>query len=238
MMQRPHPDTGRPLWEMLEQERQHLLPLPAKPYDTRDVVVRIINPTGRVCYQANEYPVGGHVGDRVHVCVGLGRIEICDRHGKRLCEHEHLPDGAGIKLAHPDASSHRSRYNVDELIERLAEWGESAAEFARALRKERRCAGPQLVCLLNLQLEWSLDDIVGAMEHAARYRCHDAAAVARILTARYRPRQLQEVIAESTRRRIQEVMKDHPIRQRPIGSYASLTRGDCFTPAASEENDG
>jgi len=228
MLARPHPETKRPIREMLEEERKFLLRLPAKAYDSRDVLVRIINPTGHVRVESNQYPVPApaRVGDRVYVCVGGEGIEICDRRAVRLIEHERLPDGAGIQLPQLASVRHRGRYDVDALVERIAEWGESAAEFARQVKKTRRYPGPQLVRLLDLQAEWSLDDIVAAMEHAAQYRCHDAAAVARILTARFSPRRFEEAIAESTRRQIRKVMEAHPIRQRSLTSYESLCQGD------------
>lgn len=152
MMARPHPETKRPIHEMLREERKHLLPLPAKPYDTRDVLVRIVNPTGHVQVESNEYPVpgDGRVGDRVYVCVGVDRIEICDRHAVSLIEHERLPDGAGIQLPQLASAYRRGRYDVEALIERISEWGESAAAFARELRQARRYPGPQLVRLINL----------------------------------------------------------------------------------------
>jgi transposase len=46
-MKRPHPVTGRPLWEMLAEERAYLQPLPARPYDTRDVEIRGVDTQGR-----------------------------------------------------------------------------------------------------------------------------------------------------------------------------------------------
>jgi transposase len=226
-MRRPHPKTQRPIQEMFEEEKPHLLPLPAKPYDTRDVYVRIVNATGHVHHETNQYSVpDGHIGERVYVCVGLERVEIVGTRAQRLVEHERLADGAGVRLP-PLASGHRPRrYDVECLLRRIAEWGDTAADFARRLKEAQRYAGLELTRLLNLQLEWSLDDLVAAMRHALDYRCYEVRAVLRILDARFTPRRLEAVIAESTRRRIQEVMKAHPVHSRPLGSYDSLTKGD------------
>lgn len=236
-MRRPHPETGREIGRMLEEERPHLLPLPARPYDTRDVCVRIVSPTGHVHHATNEYSVpDGHVGKRVYVCAGAARLEICDARAQVLIEHERLAEGAGIRMPQLGPATRRGRYDVESLADRLAAWGEIAIDFARGVRRTRRYAGPELVQLLNLQLEWTLDDVVAAMKHALEYGCFESRAVARILEARFTPRRFEELMAESTRRRIQEVMKAHPIGRRPLASYDSLRQGDRPDPSDREED--
>src|SRR5439155_19761567 len=83
-------------------------------------------------------------------------------------------------------------------------------DFATRLRTRRRYPGPELSHILGLQLTWSADDIVKALEHAMRYDAYEVRAVERILEARYKPRRLAEQIADATRGHIREVMKGHP----------------------------
>jgi transposase len=231
-LRRPHPVRGGEIARWLEEERAHLLPLPAKPYDTRDVIVRIVSPTGHAHHLTNEYSLpDGQVGKRVYVCVGPDRVEICDDRARVLIEHERLPDAAGIRMAQHESVQRRARYDVDALVDRLAEWGPVAAEFAGNVRRTRRYAGPELVRLLNLQLGWTLDDLTAAMKHAQDYGCFETRAVERILEARFTPRCFEQLMAESTRRRIQEVMKTHPIAVRALESYASLRIGDRRDPS-------
>ncbi len=223
-LDRPHPETERPIREMLELERPHLQPLPRRPYDTRDVVVRVIDDYQRVRFETNHYPVPAPVGSRVYVCADAERVEVCDHQARRLIEHERLLDGARIKLTPPHVR--RVRYDLDELVERLARWGEVAADFAGGVRQRRRYAGPELVRLLQLQVDWSVDDLVVAMQHARTYHCYEVSKVLRILESRFSPRRLEDRLAESSRRRIQEVMKAHPVSQRPLSSYETLRTGD------------
>ena len=219
-----HPETGRPVHEMLAQERPHLLPLPARPYDTRDVFVRLIDDYQRVQLETNHYPVPAPIGSWVYVCADAARLEVVDQQARRLIEHERLPDGAQVKLPPPQVK--RVRYDLDELAERLSGWGEVAHDYARGLRETKRYPGPQLVRLLQLQVDWSIDDLVAAMRQAMTYRCYDLAAVQRILELHYSPRRLEDHIADSTRQRIQEVMKDHPVTPRPLSTYTALREGD------------
>ena len=234
-MMRPHPRTNRPLWEMLIEERPHLQPLPAKPYDTRDVVIRQVEDTGYVRHDTNLYrvPDDEQIGELVYLCIGLERLEIFDRGVHRLAEHERAPAGAKRIIGEQDAR--RRRYDVTLLTSRLAVWGQAAEDFAHRLRRHKRCAGPELSYILGLQLTWSADDIVSAMQHAMDYDAYDARAIERILAARFAPRTLAEQVADATRSRIRETMKDHPVQSRSLGSYSALRHGDAAPPDQQQE---
>ncbi len=116
------------------------------------------------------------------------------------------------------------------LTERLTAWGEAAATFGQRLREKKRYPGPELAHLLGLQVTWSAEDIVKALEHATLYNAYDVRAVERILETRCKPRSLEAQIAETTRSRIREVMREHPIQQRPLTDYAALRGGDINKP--------
>jgi len=222
---RPHPRTKRPICEMLEEERPHLQPLPARPYDTRDVVIRLVEETGHVRHQTNRYRVPDEqIGELVYLCIGLDRLEIVDRGAIRLAEYERAPDGAGLILG--DTNPHRRRYDVTLLAARLAAWGQVAQDYAGRLRTRKRCPGPELNHLLGLQQTWSADDVLRAMQHAMDYEAYDAKAVERILVARFTPRTLPQQVADATRARIRETMRDHPVASRSIGSYSAFRHGD------------
>lgn len=232
-MRRPHPDTDRPIAEMLEAERPHLKPLPARPYDTREVLVRLVDTYGFVQHQTNFYRVpDSHIGELVYVCVDIERIEVFDRGIHRLAEHERLPDGAGLRRGEPGK---RQRYDLTLLTERLAAWGEVAETFGARLRSRKRYAGPELTHILGLQLTWSAEDVVAALEHAMRYDAYDARAVERILEARFKPRSLEGQMAETTRTQIREAMRAHPVMQRPLTEYAALRAGDGTTSSTLRE---
>jgi transposase len=234
-MKRPHPVTGRPLEEMLAEERPYLQPLPTRPYDTRDVVIRLVDTQGYVQHETNFYRVPDkHVGDLVYLCVGMEKIEVFDGGVHGIAEHERQLDGGGIRVRGERHRGH-GRYDVELLLSRMAAWGPAAEEFARCLRQAKRFAGPELTYILGLQITWSADDIVRALVHALEYEAYDARAVERILEARFRPRSLAEQIASSTRARIQDVMRDHPVVQRPLATYETLRTGDPPRAGRSEE---
>lgn len=235
-MKRPHPVTGRPLWEMLAEERPYLQPLPARPYDTRDVAIRLVDTQGYVQHETNLYRVPDeHVGELVYLCVARDKLEVFDRTVHRLAEHERLPDGAGLRAKGDEGKRPRGRYDVTLLCERVGALGPGAEEFAERLRTAKRYPGPELSYILGLQLRWSGDDIAKALAHALKYDAYDAHAVERILQARFRPRSLAQQVAESTRARIGELMRDHPVAQRPLQSYQTLRTGDSGVVSPREE---
>jgi transposase len=223
-LDRRHPEDPRTIREMFELERPHLLPLPAQPYDTRDVVVRLVDDYQRVHLDTNHYPVPAPVGSRVYVCAGRDRLTICDPRARRLIEHERLPAGARIKL--DPQHVRRVRYDVDELVARISAWGQPAATFSTGLRDQHRYPGPQLTRLLQLQVDWSLDDLVAAMRHAVEYGCYEVPRLERILSLRFTPRRLDDQLADSTRLRIRELMSANPVTQRPLSHYEALRTGD------------
>jgi transposase len=233
-MQRPHPRTGRPIAAMLDEERPYLQPLPRVPYDTRDIVQRHVDSTAHILYETNLYPVPEqHIGQLLYVCVGPDRLEVFDRGVHRVVELERIPDGAGQIQA--SARPRRGRYDVTILQERLAAWGPAAEDFATKLRLRTRTPGPALDRLLALQVSWSVDDVVAALEHATKYGAFDVRAVERILEARFQPRRLAEQIAAVTRNQIRDAMREYPVEQRALSSYETLRVGDGFLGEPREE---
>ena len=232
-MEMEHPETGRPIREMLELERPHLRPLPPRPYDTRDVVSRVVDAYAYAAFDTNYYPVPEqHIGDVVYLCIGSDSVEIFDLKVHRIAVHQRLAPGAGIRPDHPWVPK-RGRYDIERLISSLAAWGPAAEAFARQLRERKRYSGSELSHLLGLRAQWSADDILGAIAHATGYQAYEVKAVERILVASYTPRRLAEQIADASRRQIQERMLDHPVRQRGLDAYPVLRTGDA---ALFEEN--
>ena len=68
------------------------------------------------------------------------------------------------------------------------------------------------------------------------YGCFEVGKVMRILEMRFTPRHFEELLAERTRRRIEEVMEVHPVTGRPLTSYEAFEKGDC--PGNEETGDG
>jgi transposase len=228
--QQDHPRTQRPIAQMLEEERPFLKPLPARPYDTREVLIRLVDRCGLVEFQTNFYPVPDkYIGELVYVCVDHESLEVLDRSVHHLAQHLRLPDGAGKK----PTVLRRNRYDIDLLLGRLGQWGEIAEAFGERLRLKQHYPGPELSYIIGLQTRWSADDIVRALSHAMRYDAYEARSIERILAARFKPRTLESQIADSARERVRELMRHNPVQQRPLADYKALRTGDNLTTTES-----
>jgi hypothetical protein len=196
-----------------------------------------VDTQGYELHETNRYRVPDRaIGSRVYLCIDEDRLEVYDWKVHRLAEHQRLADGAGGR-ADLDGRKHHHRHDLELLAERLGEWGQVAADFAAALRTSQHYAGVHMARLLNLQLVWSADDIVKAMQHALLYHALDAAAVERILRARFRPRTLDEQIAQRTRCQVRSVMASNPVAQRPLSDYSALAHGDDGTLPANPDKE-
>ena len=121
-----------------------------RPYDVREVVIRLVDTYGFVRHQGNFYRLADkHIGDLVYVCADLERIEVFGGI-HRLAEYARLPDGAGGRQG--AATSRHPRYDLTLLTERLAAWGEAAETYGQRLRQKKRYPGPEIAHLLGLQM--------------------------------------------------------------------------------------
>lgn len=231
-----HPETDRPLFEMHAEERGFLRPLPGHAYDTRDVVVRIVDTQGYVQFETNEYRVPDKViGKRVYLCVGENSLEMVDGSVHRVAEHARLASGSRQRVGLPGIRE-RHRYDLELLQELLNEWGPDATAFIAGLQKEKRYWGRHMARLLALQNEWALVDILSALAHAVRYHAMDAGSVERILRARHTPLTRHELIAKRTQEQVRMAMKEHPVPVRPLREYDYLCGIDNNIKDAKQEN--
>jgi hypothetical protein len=70
------------------------------------------------------------------------------------------------------------------------------------------------------------------------YGAYEASSVERILMARFKPRTLESQIADSARNRIRDLMRDRPVRVRPLKGYTSIRTGDTQSHITGETSVG
>ena len=234
-LQRPHPDSGRPRAEMVQEERPFLHPLPLRPYDTRDVFTGVVDSYGNVTFETNRYRMPDqHIGRLVYFCVGPERIEFFDRSVRRLVEYPHLTPGAGHEAGQGER---KPRHDIGILRDLVSQWGQPAVDFLAGLSGHQRCHGSHLAHLIELRRRWSLDDILAALRHALEYGAYNAHSVERILLARFPQRRLEEQLAEASKAQTRRILADHPVVPRPLTDYRTLTVGDQPPSNKEEEHD-
>jgi transposase len=230
-----HDTTGRPPLELfLEQEQQHLRPLPAHPYDCAQVALRVCSLDGWVEFQTNLYSVPyEYVVDILALKATEHEVIVYSQELEQVAVHERLPKGAGRKAEIPaHRVAKKLRYGLEPVREAFLELGEHAKAFLTGLQdKFPRNPGFHARAILQLKEHYHCEDIHRALAHACRYQAFDAKAIERILKARARPRTLESIRTEQAREHLQETLP--PVRQRSLEEYALLL-GDTHDESSRE----
>ncbi len=219
-----HGTTGKPPLQLfLEREAAALLPLPAHPYDTAEVFLRVCSIDGYLEFETNRYPVPyEYVADILTLKATEHEIFVYGPGLSLIVRHERLPAGTGKTLDDPRIHRPRSmRHGLEPVREQFLALGPAAEPFLQGLTTAfpRQC-GFHARSILALKERYHCDDIARALEHACRYAAFDLRAVERILRARARPRPLESFRNERAAARLRQALPS--VRQRSLSDYASL----------------
>lgn len=226
-------------------EKPHLVPLPRHPYDTARVVYRVCSIDGFVAWDGNQYAVPyDHVTDILPVRITARELFVYAADLREIARHELAPRGRALRLdpagLHP-APQRKSAVDLDQLAVAFAAMGERAAAFFRLMSAgSSRVWGHQARQILQLRERFTTDDLVAALGRAVKFGATDAGTVERILTARARPRTLDEYVAEETARRLADSVgrartgpRDLATYDRVPGAATGRTTPPC--PSAADE---
>jgi len=230
--------------ERFAAEREHLVPLPAHPYDTARVVYRVCGIDGFVDWDGNRYAVPyDHVTDILPMRVTQRELFVYAADLRCVARHELARRGAGLKLDpagfHPQPQR-RSPLDLDQLHIAFKGMGDHAAEFFRLMSLGApRIYGHQARQILLLRERYATEDLDAALGHAAAFGALDHHAVERILAARSRPRTLDEYVAEETARRLEETLGEKRTAPRDLTEYDRLPLASAShaPPAPSPPNE-
>ncbi len=195
---------------------------PSSPYDTSEVVGRIADGFHRVLFDTNTYSVPrNYVGFRLYVRASEDQVRVYDSAIRLIAEHERVPSGSHEDRELPEHRRQR-RIDIDKVIERFESWGERAATFAQRLRQQRRFAGKELSAVLALQAEYSVESILGAVDHALHYDAYDLRSFTRILQVHAEPLSREAIVTDRIRTEIRRALAHVPVRQRQLAAYKDI----------------
>ncbi|MCG8420226.1 MAG: IS21 family transposase [Proteobacteria bacterium] len=165
---RKHQRTGRRPIDALADEP--LRPLPAHPYDARDLAHRLVDSYGYIRFDGNFYrAVGGDVGQWVYIRASADEVTIVGGAATILACYERGPKNARLYIPPPARHKRPRRRPSSELLACFEAWGSRAHRFAQCVRQRKRHASVELSHLLDLRTTWSAEDILRAIEHASRF---------------------------------------------------------------------
>jgi transposase len=218
-----HDTTGRPPLELfLQDEQSALTPLPAHPYDSAEVALRVCRTDGFLEHETNLYSVPyEYIADILTVKATETEIIVYSPELVVIAHHERQPVGASQMVEDPNhRKSAKVRYGLEPVKEAFLALGDSAQDFLKGLqdRHPHQC-GFQARFILRLKEHYHCEDIHAALLHAARYYAFDAKTVERILKARFCPRPLEFISARSVSQSLALLPE---VKQRPLEEYGAL----------------
>lgn len=222
--QRPHDTTKRPPLELWEEERPHLLPLPAHPYDTAEVFYRTVGPEWHLPYKQNWYSVPSTlIGLTLPVRVTEHEFIVYDIALREIARHALAPPGANQRLTNPaHAPGRDEKRRHEQLAERFAELAPDGPHFFEALVRERRYGKDEAQRILALLATYTRADLVAALERACRYRAYSLTAIERILAAQAQPKSPILALTDEATAQLAALVGADAVPPRPAADYLPL----------------
>jgi transposase len=222
---RLHRETKRRPIDAFEEEKPHLLALPARPYDTARVLYRTVDPDGYVAYLQNFYSVPWQrIGELLPVRVTEKELIIYGPDVKEIARHELYPSGTtGQKhtlAGHAPGHDHLQKREL--LKQRFAEFGAVGSLFIDELLRTRPHGKDEAARVLRLLTIYRREDLVRALERAVRYRAFSWSAVERILAAQAKPRSAMESLAIEAQEQLDRILRELPLAPRSTAEYQAL----------------
>lgn len=207
------------------EEQPHLVVRPRHAYDTARVVYRVCDLEGFIAWEGNRYslPVE-NVTEILPVRITQTEIFVYAQNLKLVARHELRRRGGGDLVVSP---GHRPKPDrgpgLDQLRVAYGELGDGADEFLVALeRAQPRSAAYHARQILAFRERYQTGDVLAAMDHARQYGAFEYHAIERILVARAAPRRLDEYVAESTEKKLAEIVRQSRTAPRDLAAYDAL----------------
>lgn len=222
---RVHRKLRRSALDGFEEEREHLRPLPAHPYDTARVLYRVCSIDGFISWDGNRYAVPfDYITDILPVRVTQSELVVYAPDLKPVARHGLAPRSEGIEVGRDlHRPLRRSAADLEQVEQAFVCMGDDARAFWDALKgKMPRQLGYHARKILQLRQRYTTEDICEALVHALEYGAMEHEAVARIVGAKARPRTLAEYVEEEMAQRIEKELGESKVLPRDLGTYDKL----------------
>jgi transposase len=239
---RTHGTTNKRPIDAYAEEQSYLLPLPARHYDTAQVVYRLVAEDGTIVYANNRYSVPWQlVGEMLPVRVTETETIVYNRYLQPVAQHPLWRGAAGHTIrdaAHSPPSDQSQQ--LQHLRERFIAWGDCGSRFLEGLLKKQRYAKRQAQRVLTLLSSYQHADGLAALERAVRYHAFSHAALERILAHQATPKPSWQILSRSEQEKLEQLMDEHHVPPRQSGEYQSLlfSERDDDGPAGESRTSG
>ena len=233
-----HRETRRRPIDLYQEELPFLLPLPVNPYDTAEVLYRVVNVEGYVAYRQNFYSVPWQrIGDLLPVRVTENELIVYGPDIVEIARHERYPTGVNgqrrTDKRHLPGADVRHRHEL--LRQRFEEFGAQGVFFFEELVRTRRYGRDEAQRILALLSTYRREDLGAALERASRYRAFSLSVVERILAAQAVPRSALDVLQAESREHLRRIGGE-AVPPRSTADYQRLLDAEEITNH-EQEND-
>lgn len=222
---RIHRETRQRPIDRFQEEASLLIPLPARPYDTAEIVYRCVSVEGRITYCQNQYSVPWrYIGATVPVRVTETEVIIYGPHIEEIARHplfnrQMISQVSQLKEHQPGDDAEK---NYEILKQRFEEMGEVASRFLEGLIKRQRYGKAEAHKILALLETYHRRDLLAALERAVRFGAYSHGAIERILAVSATPRTAWDGLGKQERQQLGDLLAGDSIRPRSGKEYQEL----------------
>ena len=221
---RIHRGTNKRPVDAHAEELSHLLPLPAQPYDTAQVVYRMVDAEGCVNYDRNQYSVPWQlIGQLLPLCIRETELVVYNRRLEPVARHPLIQGRTGVSQIDPD---HRppadEREQLALLRQQFAELGEVGSRFLEGLLRKQRYGKQQARRILALLSVYHRADVVTALERAVRYHAYALSSLERILNHQATPKASWQSLSGHQQETLRGLTETDSIDARSSAEYQYL----------------
>ena len=220
---RVHGTTKRTPLEMHEQEKPHLIALPAVRFDIATVVYRIVDSEGLITYADNRYSVPWRlVGQTLPVRIMEDALHIYNPSVELVAEHNLLHGRYEKQI---DQSHLPPKDYAQQLIllrEKYANWGPTGQEYFDGLQKKCRSGRREAARVLSLLHGYPVNDGQLAMARAIQYHAYGYQYLERILAHFGTPKANWELLSQREQETLQQLTESTRVDVRRSEEYQQL----------------
>ena len=224
---RIHGTTKRTPLELHEEEKPHLIDLPAIRFDTAQVVYRKVDSEGFVNYADNRYSVPWRlIGQMIPVRILEDQLEIYNTTIDLLATHD-LARGRNEKKcqeSHRPPSDHHEQLAI--LREKYTQWGQVAVEYFDGILRKCRNGRHEAQRILSLLYGYPKKDGLAAMQRGIQYHAYGYQSLERILAQVGTPKANWELLSQREQEALQRITESTRVKARPSKEYQQLIDQD------------
>ncbi len=220
---RIHGTTKRSPLELHEEEKPHLVDLPAIRFDTAQVVYRRVDSEGFINYADNRYSVPWRlIGQLIPIRILEDQLEIYNAAIDPVASHR-LSGGRHQKQSqdgHRPPSDQSEQLTI--LREKYMHWGQVAVEYFDGILRKCRNGRHEAQRILSLLHGYPKKDALAAIERGIQYHAYGYQSLERILTHVGTPKPNWELLSGREQEALQRIMESTRVEARSSKEYQQL----------------